>query len=93
MRYNLLNILTVMMLVVGSEQLLGRQHLNVLLLSFPSASLNVLSPLGLYRLILAGLVVLSQWRGSVLQLRALPLGSTHSPPDKVVLGNVHFRGE
>ena len=34
MRYNLLNILTVMMLVVGWEQLLGRQHLNVLLLSF-----------------------------------------------------------
>ena len=93
MRYNLLNILTVMMLVVGSEQLLGRQHLNVLLLSFPSASLNVIPPLGLYRLILAGLVVLSQRRGLVLQLRGFPLVSTHSPPDKVVLGNAHFRGE
>ena len=30
MRYNLLNIWTVMMLVVGSEQLLGRQHLSTL---------------------------------------------------------------
>ena len=46
MRYNLLNILTVMMLVVGSEQLLGRQHLKVLL-SFPSPSLNVIPPLGM----------------------------------------------
>ena len=81
MRYNLLNILTMMMLVVGSEQLLGRQHLNALLLSFPSTSLNVILPLSLYRLILAGLVVLSQWRGLVLQLREFPLGSTHSPPE------------
>ena len=90
MRYNLLNILTVMMLVVGSEQLLGRQHLNVLLLSLPLASSKVIPPLSLYRLILAGLVVLLQWRGLLLHL---PLRSTHSPPDKVVLGNAHFRGE
>ena len=68
MRYNLLNILTVMMLVVGSEQLLGRQHLNILLLSYLSTSLNVIPPLGLYRLILAGLAVVSHLRRTLLLL-------------------------
>ena len=43
------------MLVVGSEQLLGRQHLNVLLLSCESNSQNS-CPLGLYTLMLAGLL-------------------------------------
>ena len=41
------------MLVVGSEQLLGRQHLNVL--SLPSNSLNI-CPLCLYTVMLAGLL-------------------------------------
>ena len=44
MNYNLLNILTVMMLVEGTK-LLDRQHLNVL--SSESNSQNS-SPLGLY---------------------------------------------
>ena len=57
-----------MMLVVGSEQLLGRQHLNVLLLSSSSASLKLRPPLGLYRLILAGLVVVSHFKTTLLLL-------------------------
>ena len=92
MKYNLLNILTVMMLVVGSEQLLGRQHLNVFLLSFLSNSLNI-CPLGLYTMMLAGSLKRIQRRGSltllVLQLTGCPLGLIHSPLDKVELGNTH----
>ena len=92
MRYNLLNILTVMMLVVGSEQLLGRQHLNVLLLSSESNSRNS-CPLGLYTLMLAGLLETIQRRGSLilllLQLTGCPLGLIHCPPDKVEFGNTH----
>ena len=79
-----------MMLVVGSEKLLGRQHLN----SLPpkSDSLNV-SPLGLYTVMLDGVLDLIQQRGLLLvldsQLTGCPLGLTHSPPDKVELGNTH----
>ena len=90
MRYNLLNILTVMTLVVGSEQEVGRQHLNVL--SLPSNSFNI-CPLGLYTVMLAGLLETIQRRGSlillVLQLTGCPLGLIHCPPDKVELGNKH----
>ena len=43
------------MLVVGSEQLVGRQHTNILLLSFLLNLLNFCS-LGLYTVMLAGLL-------------------------------------
>ena len=59
-----------MMLVVGSEQLLGRQYLNSLLLSFDLYSLNV-CPLGLYTVMLAGLLETLQLRGSLLLLLLL----------------------
>ena len=85
-----MNILTVMMLVVELEQLLGRQHLNVLLLIFLKASSN---PPPLYRLILAGLSVVSHFRRTLLllmlQLTGCPLGSIHCPPDNVEFGSTH----
>ena len=53
-----------MILVLESEQLVGRQHLYML--SYRSSSLNALFHLGLYRLILVGVLAMYQWRGSVL---------------------------
>ena len=92
MKYNLQNILTVIILIVGSEQLLGRQHLNVL--SLPSNSLNI-CPLCLYTVMLAGLLETIQWRGSlillVLQLTGCPLELIHSPPDKMELDYTHWK--
>ena len=66
-----------MMLVVGSEQLISRQHLNSFSLSSELYSLNV-CPLGLYTVMLAGLLDSIQWKGSLLllllQLTGCPLG-------------------
>ena len=58
-------------LVLESEQLVGRQHLYML--SYGSSSLNPIFHLGLYRLILAGVLVMYQYRGSVLELTDCPL--------------------
>ena len=70
------------MLVLGSEQLVGRQHL------YQPSSVDAISPF-LYRLILVGEDPVSQQRGPVLQLTDKPLGATHSPSSRVDLGNTH----
>ena len=54
-----------MMLVVGSEQLLGRQHLNSLPTIWESGKY---CPLGLYTVMSAGLSDPIQRRGSLLLL-------------------------
>ena len=70
------------MLVLGSEQLVGRQHL------YQPSSDDAIFP-SLYRLILAGEDATLQRRGLVLQLTDDLLGATHSPPSRVELGNTH----
>ena len=72
-----------MMLVLGSEQLVGRQHL------YQPSSDDGIFP-SLYRLILVGEDPVSQRRGLVLQLTDEPLGATHSPPLSVEPGNTHM---
>ena len=71
------------MLVLGSEQLVGRQHL------YQPSSDDAILP-SLYRLILAGEDTTLQRRGLVLQLTDDPLGATHSPPLRVEPGNTHM---
>ena len=73
------------MLVLGSEQLVGRQHLYQ-----PSSDAEVALFLSLYRLILAGEDISLQRIGLVLlQSTGDPLGATHSPPLRVELGRRH----
>ena len=67
-----MNIFSMIILVLETEQLVGRQHLYML--SYGSSSLNATFHLGLYRLILTGVLVMYQWRGPVLQLTGCPLG-------------------
>ena len=73
------------MLVLGSEQLVGRQHL------YQPSSDGELFP-SLYRLILAGEDTSLQRIGLVVLLQSTddPLGATHSPPLRVEPGNTHM---
>ena len=71
------------MLVLGSEQLVGRQHLYQ-----PSSDDEILS--SLYRLILAGEGTTLQRRGLVPQFTDDPLGATHSPSLRVEFDITHM---
>ena len=72
-----------MMLVLGSEQLVGRQHL------YQPSSDDAIFP-SLYKLILAGEDTTLQRTGLLLQSTDDPLGATHSPPLRVEPGNTHM---
>ena len=73
------------MLVLGSEQLVGRQHL------YQPSSDDEVAPT-LYRLIVAGEDTSLQRIGLVVLLQSTddPLGAIHSPPFKVEPGNTHI---
>ena len=72
------------MLVLGSEQLVGKQHL------YQPSSDGAICP-SLYRLILAGEDIALQRIGLVVLLQSTddPLGATHPPPLRVEPGNTH----
>ena len=70
------------MLVLGSEQLVGKQHLYQ-----PSSDDEMPLSSSLYRLILAGEGTVLQKTGLVLQSTDDPLGATHSPLLRVEPGN------
>ena len=81
------------MLVVGSEQLLGRQHTNILLLSFLlNKFINFLFFRSVYSNVTRIIRDNTVKRFLILllfQLTGCPSGLTHSPPDKMELGNTH----
>lgn len=76
------------MSVLGSEQLVGKQHLYQ-----PSSDAGMYSPVGMKRPRLAGEMTTLQRRGSVLQSTDDPLGVTHSPPFRVELADAHLSTE
>ena len=76
-----------MMLVVGSEQLLGRQHLNSLSSSPELYSLNF-GPLCLYTVIIIENTAEKITITIVVQLTGCPLGLTHSLLVKGVPANI-----
>ena len=74
------------MLVLGSEQLLGKQHLYQ-----PSSDDGMALFSFLYKLILAGEEISLQRIRLVVLVQSTddPLGATHSPPLRVEPGNTH----